>query len=141
LKILKLLTLPILVAAPLFLGSCQTSRSDPDFVGTWQANISGEIITATFTTTTMHLSDTANGTADYSITSYDESAKHILTKVTGATGHYVEIAGAVGSPAYWLYSTSGNQIDFASKTSNYPTSVSGIVLIKQRLRQAHLPSA
>ena len=131
-KILTVTALSILVVASILLGGCQTSSGGPDFVGTWQANLGGgEIATVTFTTTAIHITDTTNGTADYSITSYDENAKHILTTVTGSTGNWTAQAGANGTVSYWLYSVNASQIDFATQAGSYPTSVSGIVFIKQ----------
>ena len=130
-KIFKIIVLSILVATPIFLSSCQNPSGGVDFVGVWRADLGGgEIATVTFTTTTIHISDTTNGTVDYSITSYDENAKHILTSVTGSTGAWTAQAGANGTVSYWLYSINANQIDFAIQTGSYPASVSGIVFVK-----------
>ena len=118
----KLLVFFVLACALMVLFSCSNNGGGggPEFVGTW-SQTGGTTETLVFTATTLSITDTGStvGTMTLAFTSVDESAKHILTSVTSATGFYASLVGHV---YYLTYSISGNSLFFYVSQATYPAS-------------------
>jgi len=116
----------------LSLAGCPPPHETPEFVGTWFGHFPQTgTATITFTETTFTALITGNVPDTESIagtiTSFDESSKHILAVV--ATESYT---GAVptkqsfpGDKLYMLYSLSGTTLTMASSKTEYPVDLSG----------------
>ena len=127
----KVVAFAVAALAFAFLVSCSngSGTTHPDFVGTWAgAAGSGSVETLTMDENTVTVSITSGGgTGSFTahVTSYDESAKHILMTVTAINDPgdtYFKAAMPVGTVEYMTYSVTGTAMYFSATSSGYPAS-------------------
>jgi hypothetical protein len=116
------------IAALVFIAGCSL---DPiafptEFSGTWQGADSEVFV---FTSLKITRNGSILGSAEYKVTSYDESANHIFTTFASGSGIYALVP--VGSTYYWNYSITGNEMVYDNSGSGYPTTTAQGPLTKQ----------
>ncbi|MCX7028515.1 MAG: hypothetical protein NTU62_00135 [Spirochaetes bacterium] len=93
-----------------------------DLIGTWIMTSGDNTLIMTFESRAIIMKQTSPaGSVSFSVEAIDESARHIDTTVTGATG---EFAGyEIGDRYYWYYEINAGGLYFMFSPVPYPPSV------------------
>jgi len=100
------------------------SSSAPEFAGTWQATFLGVTETWVLSSGSASVTDSGgglDGTANWSITTYDTVTKHIQLSLSSATGVWA-LLYSKGAPLYMTYSVVGSTLTMSYSASSYPSS-------------------
>jgi len=127
-KVLRSLFIIGCLAAVISIAGCAMLQIavPTEFSGTWQGSGSESF---TFTSLKITSTGSALGSAEYKVTSYDETANHIYTTFVSGSGIFLLIPA--GTAYYWTYSISGNQMYYDNSTSTYPSSTPNGPLTRQ----------
>jgi hypothetical protein len=93
-----------------------------DLIGTWSMTSGGSTITVTFEPRSMSIDQTSpTGSLSFSVEAIDQSARHIDTTVTSATGAFAGYE--IGKQYYWYYELNPDGLYFMFAPSPYPPAV------------------